>query len=283
MDQAKRSRTAEIPAIMRALHQSIDDDPKILADPIAPRLIDASGSDQLWLAPLLNHPFAKQWRAGFALRSRYAEDCLAEGAGRGVRQYAILGAGLDTFAYRQPPWASSLHIYEVDHPITQQWKRDRLTAAAITIPSNLTFVPIDFESAPLPRVLGGTSFSFGAATLCSWMGVAQYLGPDALDGVFRFVLSLPSSSEIVFSFILPQEVLSGIEADAMELAAGRAAKAGEPWLSRFRAVELDAKLRSMGFSRVIHLRPEEAHERYFRDRRDGLNERIGEQPIRAIV
>lgn len=283
MEQAQRSRTAELTAVMRALHQSMDDDPKILADPIAPRLIDASRGDQLSLAPLLSHPFAKQWRAGFALRCKYAEDCLVEGAARGIGQYVILGAGLDTFAYRQPPWASSLRIYEVDHPATQQWKRDRLASAAIAIPSNLTFVPIDFEKASVPEVLRAGGFSFGAATLCSWMGVAQYLGPDALDGVFRFVLSLPSLSEIVFSFILPQEAVSGIEADAMALAARRAAEAGEPWLSRFRADELEAKLRSMGFSRVIHLTPQEARERYFRNRRDGLKERYGEQLIRAIV
>ena len=97
MEQSQRSRTIEIPAIMRALHQTVDDDPKILTDPVARRLID-SDDDRRWLAPLLDHPFAKQWRAGFALRARYAEDCLAEGVQRGARQYVVLGAGLDTFS-----------------------------------------------------------------------------------------------------------------------------------------------------------------------------------------
>jgi O-methyltransferase involved in polyketide biosynthesis len=97
MERHRRSRTVEIPAIMRALHQMIDDDPKILTDPIAPRLIGGD-DDHKWLAPILDHPFAKQWRAGFALRARYAEDCLAEGVRHGVKQYVILGAGLDTFA-----------------------------------------------------------------------------------------------------------------------------------------------------------------------------------------
>ena len=95
MEQSQRSRTIEIPAIMRALHQTIEDDPKILTDPVARRLID-SDDDRRWLAPLLDHPFAKQWRAGFALRARYAEDCLAEGVQRGAHQYVVLGAGLDT-------------------------------------------------------------------------------------------------------------------------------------------------------------------------------------------
>jgi methyltransferase (TIGR00027 family) len=268
---------------MRALHQTMDDDPKILADPIAPRLIDANDKDQRWLAPLVNHPFAKQWRAGFALRSRYSEDCLAGGMERGLKQYVILGAGLDTFAYRQPPWVGALHIFEVDHPITQEWKRDRLAAADIAIPSNLTFVPIDFESDSLPDALGSAGFASDAATLCSWMGVTQYLSTDALDATLGFLLSLPRSSEIVFSFILPQEALSGVEAKAMTIAADTAAAAGEPFLTRLDPDELGVKLRSMGFSRVIHLAPEEAHERYFRNRRDGLKERCGEQLMRAIV
>ena len=282
MEQAQRSRTIEIPAIMRALHQRLDDDPKNLSDPIAPRLIDPD-DNRRWLAPLLDHSFAKQWRAGFALRARYAEDCLADRVQRGARQYVILGAGLDSFAYRQPPWASSIWIYELDRPITQQWKRDRLRSADIAIPSNLTFVPIDFENASILDALRAAGFAFDSQTLCSWMGVTQYLTPEALESTFRFVLSLPPSSEIVFSFILPQDEVSGVEAEALLIAAQRAAELAEPWLARFRPGELAAKLRLMGFSQIIHLTPEEAGERYFRDRKDGLKERCGEQLMRAIV
>jgi methyltransferase (TIGR00027 family) len=282
MEPTQRSRTIEIPAVMRALHQTVDGDPKILTDPIAPRLIDAD-DDRSWLVPLLSHPFAKQWRAGFALRSRYAEDCLAERVQSGVRQYVVLGAGLDSFAYRQPRWAGSLRIYEVDHPITQQWKRHRLKTAGIAIPSNLTFVSTDFESASISDALRAAGFAFGSLTLCSWMGVTQYLTEDALEATFRFVLSLPSLSEIVFSFILPQAEVSGVEAEALLIAAQRAAEVGEPWLARFRADELAVKLRSMGFSQLVHLTPEEAARRYFRDRQDGLRERRGEQLMRAIV
>jgi methyltransferase (TIGR00027 family) len=267
---------------MRALHQTIDDDPKILTDPVALRLIDAD-DDRRWLAPLLDHPFAKQWRAGFALRARYAEDCLAEAVQRGARQFVVLGAGLDTFAYRQPVWGSSLRIYEVDHPTTQQWKRGRLKAADISIPPNLTFVPIDFERTSIPEALRATDFAFDALTLFSWMGVTQYLTRDALDATFLFVLSLPPSSEIVFSFILPQEAVSGVEAEALAIAAQRAAEVGEPWLTRLRGDELGERLRSIGFSRTIHLTPEQARERYFGNRRDGLRERRGEQLMRAIV
>src|SRR5262249_45863392 len=154
-------------------------------DPIAPRLIEAD-DDRGWLAPLLNHPFAKGWRAGFALRARYAEDCLAEGVQNGVRQYVILGAGLDTFAYRQPSWARSLRIYEIDHPITQQWKRDRLKAADITVPRNVRFVPIDFERSLLADALGSTDFAFGVRTLCSWNELQR-----GIQSVERQILSNP--------------------------------------------------------------------------------------------
>ena len=282
MQHDQRSRTIQIPAIMRALHQSADDDPKILTDPIAPRLIEVD-NDRGWLAPLLDHPFAKEWRAGFALRARYAEDCLAEGVQHGVSQYVILGAGLDTFPYRQPSWGRSLRIYEVDHPITQQWKRDRLKVADITVPSNVRFVPVDFERASIQEALRLSDFAFGAWTLCSWMGVTQYLTREALEATFQFALSLPPASEIVFSFILPEEAVSGVEAAALTTAAERAAEAGEPWLTRLYPEELTAKLRSLGFSQVIHLTPDEARERYFQNRRDGLKERHGEQLMRAIV
>jgi methyltransferase (TIGR00027 family) len=283
MQQAKSSRTSELAAIMRAVHQTADEEPKILADSIAARLLGIVGDDDEWLTPMLGHPFAKQWRAGFLIRSRYAEDCLAECVERGVQQYAILGAGLDTFAFRQPPWARSLRIYEIDHPATQRWKYDRLAAARITIPANVKFVPADFERISLADAFRAANFDFARKTFCSWLGVTQYLTPDAVRGTLKFVLSLPRSSEIVFSFVLPPEALLGIEAEAVAMAANKCAGIGEPWLTTFRADDLEAKLRAMGFSDVVHLTPNEAHQRYLKHRRDGLQARRGEQLIRAIV
>jgi methyltransferase (TIGR00027 family) len=282
MEQSQRSRTLEIPAVMRALHQSVDGDPKILADPIAPRLLNPD-DDRRWLAPLLNHPFAKQLRAGFVLRSRYAEDCLAEAVRRGVRQYAILGAGLDTFAYRQPEWSEPLRIFEVDHPVTQDWKRDRLKATNLTIPTNVTFVPVDFEKTSIAAGLANSAFAFDVPTFCSCLGVTQYLTSDAIDETCRFVLSLPPSSEIVFSFVVPPDVLSGPEAGLVAIAAQRAAAMGEPWLTRLYPDQFKSKLRALGFSAATHLTPAETRERYFKNRRDGLRERLGEQLMRAVV
>jgi methyltransferase (TIGR00027 family) len=283
MEDSKPSRTGQLTAIMRAIHQTEDEEPKLLADPIAPRLIDLTSEDDVWLTPILSHPFAKQWRAGFLIRNRYAEDCLAEGVERGLRQYVILGAGLDTFAFRQPPWAESLRIYEIDHPATQRWKCDRLAAAAIVVPSNLTFVSTDFEGISLADALRAAGFDFCSKTLCSWLGVTQYLSLDAIRGTLEFVLSLPHSSEIVFSFILPFEMSPPGEADALAMVARKSAEVGEPWLTTISPDDLKARLRMMGFSDIIHLTPEQAHDRYLRDRRDGLQARRGEQLMRAIV
>jgi methyltransferase (TIGR00027 family) len=283
MEKAKPSRTSDIPAIMRAVHQSVDDEPKILVDPIVPMLVDMAGPDANWLAPILGHPFARQWRAGFLIRSRYAEDCLAEGAARGLTQYLILGAGLDTFSYRQPPWVRAVHIFEIDHPATQGLKRERLAKASIVPPGNLTFVPMDFETTSLRQALRATDFTFDHPAFCSWLGVTQYLTVAAIEATLAFVLSLPRASEVVLSFILPQDALAGIEADAVATAAAKSAEVGEPWLSRFHPADLASQLYRMGFSEVVHLTPEQAQERYLKGRHDGLTARRGEQLMRAVV
>jgi methyltransferase (TIGR00027 family) len=200
-----------------------------------------------------------------------------------VRQYVLLGAGLDTFAYRQPAWASSLRIFEVDHPGSQLWKRERLGEAKVGVPANLTFVPVDFERASPRQGLSAAAFDFGAATFLSWLGVTQYLTLEAIEQTLGFVLSLPRGSEIAFEFIVPGDLLPADEAAVFEALAARAADIGEPWLTRFRPHELRTKLLAMGFCEVIHLSPQEANDRYFRGRRDGLAAWSAAQMIRAIV
>jgi methyltransferase (TIGR00027 family) len=282
MEGAKPSRTSDIPAIMRTVHQTVDDEPKILLDPIVPKLVDLAGLDANWLAPILGHPFARQWRAGFLIRSRYAEDCLADCVARGVAEYLILGAGLDTFSYRQPPWAHAIRIFEIDHPATQALKRERLAKVGIAPPENLTFVPMDFETTSLRQALRA-GFAFDHPAFCAWLGVTQYLTAAAIEATLAFMLSLPRASEIVLSFILPQGALAGIEADAVAIAAAKSAEVGEPWLSRFRPADLASQLYRMGFSEVVRLTPEQAQERYLKGRRDGLTARRGEQLMRAVV
>jgi methyltransferase (TIGR00027 family) len=202
---------------------------------------------------------------------------------RGVRQYVILGAGLDTFAYRQPEWASAVRMYEVDHPASQEWKRARLAAAHVTVPENLVFAPIDFEKISLREGLAAARFDFSAMTFLSLLGVTQYLTSSAIDDLFQFVRSLPPSSEIVFEIIVPDDLMPANEATVFAAAATGAAERGEPWLTRFRPTELKSRLTEIGFSQVTHLSPDDANKRYFRGRHDTLSAWSGAQMMRAMV
>jgi O-methyltransferase involved in polyketide biosynthesis len=144
----------------------------------------------------------------------------------------------------------------------QRLKSGRLARSRITPPNNLTFVPIDFEATSLHQALGTTAFAFDRPAFCSWLGVTQYLTASAIEATHAFMLLLPRGSEIVFSVTLPQEALSGIEADAVAIAAAKSAEVGEPWLSSLHPTDIAAQQRRMGFSKVINLTPEEVHERY---------------------
>ena len=167
MDQGKASVTALGSAVARAIHQLVDDDPKVFLDPVAVRLVESS-------APGAVEAGMSRARGAVAvIRSRFAEDELAIAAMQGIDQYVILGAGLDTFAYRQPQYAGALHIYEVDHPATQAWKRECLAKADIPLPSNLSWVPVDFECQTLPEQLAAAGFDGSHPAVFSWLGVMQ--------------------------------------------------------------------------------------------------------------
>ncbi len=263
MPQRNSSRTALGVAVLRAVHQLLDCEPKILEDPIAARLLGADVVQQIQSHPALAHePWARALRSHVVLRSRYAEECMAQAVRRDVRQCVILGAGFDTFAYRQPDWARSLRIYEVDHRATQEDKRQRLQAAGIPIPANLEFVAVDFELVTLREGMQTTTLNFSEPAFFSCLGVLVYLTRDAVDAVFRFVAAFPASSEIVFTFSAPQSSLSGL--------AGRANSLGEPWRTHFKSQTLMRDLRALGFSAISFLSREEAERTYFQGRSDGL-------------
>ena len=286
MDDERPSQTAEGAAVMRTLHQTLDAAPKILDDPISPRLVDPHSDiykSRVELLERLPRHTSLRLKATFVMRSRFAEDSLAESFGDGVRQYVVLGAGLDTFAYRQPSWANSLRIFEVDHPATQRWKRRRLAEARISLPNNVCFVPMDFENNTLERALSQAGLDIREATFFSMLGVSQYLTEAALYETLRLVRSAPSRSEIVFSFIASDAVLSADDVALVKAFTVQFAAIGEPWLSRYLPEQLSVKLTGMGFSQVLHLTPEKASERYFQNRRDGLNASLIEQMISARV
>ncbi len=265
MTEATPSRTALGVARRRALHQMLDH-PIVFEDPLAVRIL----AD---IANLENHgnSYRLPWlRAFVAARSRFAEDQLAEAFSAGVRQYVILGAGLDTFAYRNP-FAPDLRVLEIDHPATQGWKRGQLNRAGIEVPDSVSFVPLDFDHRTLADALQSTpAFDLRGPTFFAMLGVTPYLTREALLTVLKYVSSLPPMSGIAFDYTVALHKLNIIERLQVELLAARVAKLGEPFRLFLDPDELTVTLRSLGFSWVEDLDARAINSRYFQNRSDQL-------------
>jgi methyltransferase (TIGR00027 family) len=264
MESGKASKTALGVAIRRAAHQLVDA-PPVLDDPIAVRLIGEGYRGQMGRA---SHPVGRDLRSFVAARSRYAEDRLAEAVERGARQYVVLGAGLDTFAYRNPH--SGLRVFEVDLPATQEWKRALLDKAGIARPEGLRFVPLDFEHQTLAEGLAEAEFDRGAAAFFGWLGVVPYLTLAAFQATMRVIAQLPAGSGVSFDYAVRPESLSAVGRKAFDTLAGRVAAAGEPFQLFFTPEEMEAELKRAGFGRVEQLDSDQLNEMYFKDRADGL-------------
>jgi methyltransferase (TIGR00027 family) len=264
METGKPSRTALRVAIRRAAHQ-IADPPPVLDDPIALSLIGPGHENDLERA---KHPVGRDFRAFMAARSRYAEDHLGESFAAGVRQYVVLGAGLDTFAYRNPH--PELRVFEVDFPATQQWKRSLLAEASISIPRNLTFVPVDFEHKTLADGLRESGLDLEAPAFFSWLGVAPYLTLDAFRATISTVAQFVAGSGITFDYAFPPESLTPKRRAIFDRLAGRVAAAGEPFRLFFSPADAEAELRRAGFHRIEQVDHGGLNALYFTNRADGL-------------
>lgn len=275
MEPGRASKTAFRVAIRRAAHQLMDH-PCVLCDPIAVPLVGAATVRDMERA---QHPVARNFRAFMAVRSRYAEDRLAEAVAAGVVQYVVLGAGLDTFAYRNP--FAGLRVFEVDFPATQQWKRGLLAEAAIPIPASLTFVPLDFEHQTLAAGLADAGFDLSAPACFSWLGVVPYLTREAFRATVATIAALPGATQVSFDYALSPETLSSLRRLALGALARRVAAAGEPFKLFFRPEELDGELQNAGFRRVEQVDSQELNRRYFEGRADGL--RLSEQGLGHLV
>jgi len=268
------SHTALGVGTLRALHRIVDAEPWVIDDPVSLTLF---GDAARYLAE--HDPDSRTDPARIALRghvlvrSAFAEERLRAAIARGVRQCVILGAGYETFAYRQPPWTDGLHIFEVDAPATQSDKRARLAHHAITIPPNVTYAPIDFEQASLAHGLTTAGFDPTAPAFFSWLGVMVYLTRPAVDAVFRYVAALPRTSEIAFTYTSP---------GGSERLARRVAELGEPLLTRLTPEEIEPLLRTFGFSDMTLLSIEAAHA-YLGQRTDTLRLPPRESIAAAIV
>jgi methyltransferase (TIGR00027 family) len=264
MQTGRASRTAFRVTQRRAVHQVLDQ-PPILNDPIAIPLL---GPDFACDSEQESTRFARAFRAFMVARSRLAEDHLAEAVAEGLRQYVVLGAGLDTFAYRNP--FAQIRVFEVDFPATQQWKQSLLAAAIIPIPANLTFVPLDFEHMTLAEGLASAGLDSAQPAFFGWLGVVPYLSLPAFRATLEFIGCLPAGSGVCFDFAQPPESLEPEYLPVFQALAARVAAAGEPFRLFFTPAQLEEEFRAAGFTRVEILRPGEVNDRYFKDRTDGL-------------
>jgi methyltransferase (TIGR00027 family) len=269
MQEGKASRTADRVAERRAAHQ-VRDRPLVLNDPIALRVIDPDVARALREYPpeketSLAGPYL---RAFFVMRSRFAEDELATAIANGVRQYVVLGAGFDTFAYRNP--FPELRVFEVDHPDTQAVKRRRLADAGIGIPASLTFVSIDFTTTALADALKAAGFDDTQPAFFSWLGVVPYLERPEIDATFRYIASLPKGSGVAFDYAVPPETLSWTGRMIYRRMAKRVAAIGEPWKTFFDPRSLLDDLHRLGFTEAEDFDGDALNERYFKGRTDRL-------------
>lgn len=279
MAEGRPSATAQGAALLRAAHQILDE-PLVFPDPLALKVIGSVGEQALW-ANLQRYQAMRGLRAHIALRSRYAEDQLAHAVQSGVKQYVILGAGLDTFAYRNPH--SRLRVFEVDHPATQRWKKQRLEQAQLAAPDLLTFAPVDFENQTLAEGLQAAGFMNDEPAFFSLLGVAVYLTKAALMDTLGFVASLSAGSEIVFSYSVSSALLSTGQQAARAVSEKQVAAIGEPWISYYDPPALAADVAELGFGEVLDFGPAEANDRYFKARTDDLRVSGGSRMMTARV
>lgn len=266
MEEAIPSRTALRVALRRAAHQ-LYDSPHVFEDPLAVAILGNAYAEDLRRTPVrADRPFSTALRAHIVARSRYAEDNLRHAVAAGVRQYVLLGAGLDTFAYRNP-WPK-LHVFEVDHPATQSWKRDLLATNRIAIPENLTYVSVNFERHSLPERLAESGLNRSVPAFFAWLGVVPYLTLNAFRSTVELIASQPVGSGVVLDYGLPRAALPPLEQLAHDSLASRVRLAGEPFQLFFTPEEIAAELSD--FRNLEDIGAAEINTRYFTDRDDQL-------------
>ncbi len=266
-------------ATQRAAHQLLDR-PLVLDDPVALTVLGPAEAQALHdNLDKFREPMTVGMRSTVVVRSRLADDVWVDAIERGIRQYVVLGAGLDTSAYRRPDAPG--RVFEVDLPATQAWKRARLREAGIAVPASLQFVPVDFERVGLAQGLARAGFDADAPALFSWLGVTMYLDEAAVIETLRFIAGCAKGSAVLLEYVVPLPSLPPIMRIAMEQMVARFAERGEPWKSFFEPAELTKRLAALGFSHCNTWTPDELNRRYLANRSDGLH--IGASPGRLVL
>jgi methyltransferase (TIGR00027 family) len=274
--------TAVRVALWRALHVQIDSLPHILEDEIGLQLVSPESN---WRQRPDMHPQGTSgYRAAIVARARYVEDLVLEQIRRGINQYVILGAGLDTFAQRRPEVAIDLNIFEVDQAGTQEWKRLRLIESGFSIPSRLRFVPVNLEAGEAwAEKLAASGFVLSQPAVIASTGVSMYLTKEANLMTLRQVASFFPGSVFAMTFLLPLELIHPEERSQHQKVYERARAAGTPFVSFFEPSEIMALAREAGFKNVSHISNKEMIQRYFANRNDGLRPSKGEEFLIATV
>jgi methyltransferase (TIGR00027 family) len=275
--------TAVWVALWRALHVEFDPPPHILEDPLGAQLADPSGE---WRqrADMVPRRVTRA-RASILARSRLVEDLVVEQAAKGVvDQYVILGAGLDTFAQRRTAVGSGVHIFEIDQPDTQAWKRRRLEELGYPASESLTFVPVDFEAYDdwWARLVEA-GFDPDRAAVVAFMGVIGYLTREAITATLERLAGLAPGSTLVMSFLLPLDLTEDEERHRLEVGREVARTAGTPFVSLFSPDAIVELVRRAGFEDVQHVSAPELTARYFAGRTDGLRPSSSEELIVATT
>jgi methyltransferase (TIGR00027 family) len=270
MHEALPSKTALRVALRRAAHQLHDKHPLVFEDPLAVPILGPEFREELNRTPSADkRPFSAALRAFMVARARLAEDTLAAGvAQRDTHQYLVLGAGLDTFAYRSP--YPHVRVFEVDHPATQAWKLERLAAANIAIPPNAVHVPVDFEHQTLASQLLAAGFNPKLPTVTAWLGVVPYLTLEAFRDTTELLGSFAPGSAVVFDYSQPSEALSSVERLMLESLSSRVAQAGEPFRLFFTPEALETELELAGLEVVEDLDGPALTQKLLAGRKDGL-------------
>ncbi|WP_296228683.1 class I SAM-dependent methyltransferase [Ralstonia sp. UBA689] len=267
-DVAPDSTAARV-ALWRALHVQIDAPPHVLEDEVGLKLLapETGWQQRGDMDPQFTRPF----RASIVARARFIEDLVIEQAARGLSQYVILGAGLDSFAQRRPDIAASLKIFEVDQPNPQAWKRQRLVESGLGIPDWLRFVPVDFEAGGSWQAgLAAAGFDRSKPAIVVSTGVSMYLTKAANEATLREVAALAPGSMLAMTFLLPLEMADPEVRPGLEMAEKGARASGTPFISFFTPPEIQALARQTGFREAQHVSAAELTERYFAGRADGL-------------
>jgi methyltransferase (TIGR00027 family) len=267
--------TAVRTALWRAIHVQADAPPHVLDDDIGLRL---AAPDDGWRSrPDMDVQGTRGYRASIVGRARFIEDLVEQRAQHGATQYVILGAGLDTFAQRKPAFASRLHLYEVDRPGAEAWKRQRLVELGYGIPPWLHLVPVDFEAGESwwDRI-AEAGFDSNQPAVVASTGVSMYLTHEANLATLRQLARLAPGSTLAMTFLLPLDLVDPDERAMHAAVYERARAAGTPFVSFFRPEEMLTLAREAGFADAQYISTADLTARYFSQRDDGLRPATGE-------